>query len=499
MNLDCSSRYDTQGAGSQLTPINAKLRRLARGLPLRTIDLFAGCGGISLGFHLVGARIVAAVEIDPAAAASHQANFANEDYRLFGDIRALAPRELVRHLRESDPKLAADIIVGGPPCQPFSRIGRAKLRQIAQDPNAHLTDDRVTLYTHFLAAVEELQPLAFVMENVKDIGNFSRRNVAEEIALEAEGMGYVTRYALLNAAWYGVPQMRERMIIIGIHETLNTVPSFPAIKHRVELPQGYATSQMGTVSLRIVAHPYDHYVANLPQVENLLPAVTAEEAISDLPPITEHLDGRSGKGRRRNLDMAIEYANAPQNDYVRLMRSWPGFESRGRVTHHVIRYTPRDYAIFARMAPGDQYPEARRIAVDLFCEKVKRLDSEVGLKADDCSRLWTETVPPYDPKKYPNKWWKMDPNKPIRTIPAHVGKDTYSHIHYDSAQARTASVRELARLQSFPDGFTFVGSMNDCFRQIGNSVPPLMAYAIAETLVGQLRIAAASLTETGDH
>ena len=91
-------------------------------------------------------------------------------------------------------------------------------------------------------------------------------------------------------------------------------------------------------------------------------------------------------------------------------------------------------------------------------------------------------VPPYDASKFPNKWRKMWRDQPARTLMAHLGKDSYSHIHYDSEQARTISVREAARLQSFPDGFVFCGTMNPAFRQIGNAVPPLMAKALAEQI-----------------
>ena len=92
-------------------------------------------------------------------------------------------------------------------------------------------------------------------------------------------------------------------------------------------------------------------------------------------------------------------------------------------------------------------------------------------------------VPPYDPDKFPNKWRKIWPDKPVRTLMAHLGKDGYSHIHYDSSQARTISVREAARLQSFPDGFRFSGTMNPAFRQIGNAVPPLLAKSLAARIM----------------
>jgi DNA (cytosine-5)-methyltransferase 1 len=89
--------------------------------------------------------------------------------------------------------------------------------------------------------------------------------------------------------------------------------------------------------------------------------------------------------------------------------------------------------------------------------------------------------------KFPNKWRKIWRDQPARTLMAHLGKDSYSHIHYDSQQARTISVREAARLQSFPDGFVFCGTMNPAFRQIGNAVPPLLAKAIASQMMKTLQ------------
>jgi len=108
--------------------------------------------------------------------------------------------------------------------------------------------------------------------------------------------------------------------------------------------------------------------------------------------------------------------------------------------------------------------------------------------------LRASIVPPYDPGKFPNKWRKMEADKPARTLMAHLGKDSYSHIHYDSAQARTISVREAARLQSFPDGFMFAGTMNPAFRQIGNAVPPLLSKVLAATIRAQLEATLQSKT-----
>jgi DNA (cytosine-5)-methyltransferase 1 len=172
------------------------------------------------------------------------------------------------------------------------------------------------------------------------------------------------------------------------------------------------------------------------------------------------------------------------------MRHWPGFEARDLLYDHVIRYLPRDYDLFARLHPGDQYPEAIRHAEALFEEKLAR-EKQAGRDHPKGSIGWemlrANTVPPYDAGKFPNKWRKMEADRPARTLLAHLGKDSYSHIHYDHDQARTISVREAARLQSFPDGFVFSGTMNPAFRQIGNAVPPLLAKVIAQALIAQLK------------
>ena len=163
------------------------------------------------------------------------------------------------------------------------------------------------------------------------------------------------------------------------------------------------------------------------------------------------------------------------------MREWEGFATAASVTAHVVRHTPRDYPHFSAMRHGEQYPQMHRRALKRFEQLLKR-HRKAGKPLHANSTAWREAkasiVPPYDPEKFPNKWRKLEPDRPSCTLTAHLGKDFYSHIHYDSAQARAISVREAARLQSFPDGFIFEGSMNAAFRQAGNAVPPLLAFAI---------------------
>jgi len=172
---------------------------------------------------------------------------------------------------------------------------------------------------------------------------------------------------------------------------------------------------------------------------------------------------------------------------MKAMRSWPGFENTEGIFDHVIRSLPRDYPIFRRMNPGDQYPEAYRHAEAMLEEEIqRRIRAGERIGKSRAAALRRQIVPPYDATKFPNKWRKMERDKPARTIMAHIGKDSYSHIHYDSEQARTISVREAARIQSFPDGFRFSGTMNPAFKQIGNAVPPLMAQALANHIKNAL-------------
>jgi DNA (cytosine-5)-methyltransferase 1 len=171
------------------------------------------------------------------------------------------------------------------------------------------------------------------------------------------------------------------------------------------------------------------------------------------------------------------------------MRNWNGFDNDVGIYDHVIRHLPRDYQIFERMNPGDEYPAAHKVAMTIFDERLRAL-ARRGTAPKPGSAAYNELkktiVPPYDPTKFANKWRKLDAREPSRTITAHIGKDSYSHIHYADDQARTISVREAARLQSFPDGFRFAGTLDPALKQIGNSVPPLFAAALAEAINQQL-------------
>ena len=314
--------------------IEDKLDRLKRrGSRIRVLDLFAGCGGLSLGFHTAGCRIVTGVELDPWGSESHSRNFhgdASPDEQRFHaqakDITETEPNELLEALRDFDGEAGVDVLVGGPPCQAYARVGRAKLREVAQHPTAFKIDPRANLYLRYLDYVEELQPLCIVMENVPDVLNFGGHNIAEEMSDVLEERGYECQYTLLNSVYYGVPQMRERLFLMASVPGIAARLSFPEPTHHHRLPVGYTGSRsvaLKSVKRDLFAH--SRYI-NPPVVTPDAPkATTAREAISDLPAITLHLENKLKRGARRFTEMIPYPKKGTVGLYAKLMREWPGF------------------------------------------------------------------------------------------------------------------------------------------------------------------------------
>ncbi|HLI12389.1 MAG TPA: DNA cytosine methyltransferase [Alphaproteobacteria bacterium] len=481
-------------AEQSIDAFERKRLRLAAGGKPRVLDICGGAGGFSLGFMKAGFSLVGAIESDPVAATTYADNLhkdvSAERRKILGtprDLLTTSPGKLVKALDLGAKTDAVDVILAGLPCQAFARIGRPKLGSLADDPAAYQTDPRAGLYRRFLRYVRALKPLSIVLENVPDILNHGGHNVPEEISRSLEKCGYICRYTLLNAASYGVPQLRERLFLVAHHKTVGAIPEFPAATHNVAFPPGYTGVRF--FALKHVDQRKSHYVPAPPQQVANRPAISISEALRDLAAIyRKRWVTRDGTPDRRITQMAGYVGSA--SAYGLAMRKWPGFETGADVTAHVVRHTPRDYRHFSAMRHGEQYPEMHRRAIKKF-ERLLARHRNAGKPLHGNSNAWHEAkaaiVPPYDPDKFPNKWRKLEPDKPSCTLTAHLGKDSYSHIHYDSAQARTISVREAARLQSFPDGFVFHGSMNSAFRQVGNAVPPLLAYAIASEIANALR------------
>jgi len=388
----------------------------------------------------------------------------------------LPPGRLLSSLEEPP-----EVIIGGPPCQGFSRIGRAKQMSLLNESERVLHGGirdplRNALYRYFLKVVAAALPKAFVMENVPGMREVLGVDIAQRIAREASHLGYNVRYFLLNAAWYGVPQQRWRIFVVGLRSDLghNAIPAPPARTHRygLGLPEG----------IKIPDDRWALWGDRIPEVAEPHAAITVREAIDDLPRLASHLEGL------RPLEQRLPLRREP-SAWAKALRDWPDRPAPVEVSGNWYRATPRDYFIFREMAQGDNYPEALMIAHRAFREELGLLRQQgkaprPGTKAIE--QLKAQFVPPYRNDAFDEKWGKLIPDQPSWTLTAHLSKDSYSHIHYSSPQARTITIREAARLQSFPDSFEFQGSYGAQLRQIGNAVPPLLARAIAQALFKQL-------------
>ena len=440
------------------------------------LDLFAGCGGLTLGMQQAGFTNIAAVEFDRNAVSTHALNFhdGNPVHAEPEDITSVLPEHFAaKHAIAED---SVDVIVGGPPCQAYARIGRAKLRDVAGHPEAFKLDPRGNLYLKYLEWVRYFRPLAIVMENVPDALNVGGVNVMHESADALAAEGYVPRYGMLNSAHYGVPQTRERAFLVAVRQEFGFVPSLPEPTHAITLGGGYGAIRANALKGKIANDPY--YAETYRPDNNTsgyFRFVSVRDALSDLPKLLPAPGTRS-------LQTFVPYGTEPTTDYQHAMRR----SGRANVSAHVTRYLPRDHETFARMPAGSEYPAAHVIACGILAERA----AEIGISAEDNPMEWQalkkSIVPPYSTEKFSSKWWKMVPDMPSKTLLAHLGKDGYSHLHYDSSQGRTLSVREAARLQGFPDDFVFTCAMGFALKQIGNAVPVPVANAIGNRLMSDM-------------
>ena len=344
---------------------------------MNVLDLFSGCGGLSLGFQNAGYHVVLGIDNDKAALETFSKNHANSkgaDVDLFASDAI----EKINGLLDGR---QIDVIVAGPPCQGFSLTGPRKF-----------DDPRNKLYLRVFDAVERFRPRAFVIENVRGMASLYGGQVKDEIVRRFTALGYNVSWRVVCAADYGVPQLRHRLIFVGLRKEFGEF-EFPA----------------PTVDK-------DHYVG-------------CRDAIGDLPPRTEDV----------GCDVDA-YVRAPFSDYQRLMRG-----SAVTLRNHVgTRHTDYVKSVIAQVPPGGNY---------------KDLPPGVG-----------------DSRKFHVAWTRYHPDRPSNTI------DTGHRNHFHYEYNRVPTIREFARLQSFPDNFVFYGTKTQQNRQVGNAVPPLLGQAIAEQI-----------------
>lgn len=442
--------------------------QLDKGLP-SIIDLFSGCGGLGFGFQAAGFPIGGGMDISESAVKT--ASF-NMDWRhgeaahhVFGDITQ-TPGAIFKENIGNE----GCVVIGGPPCQAYSQIGKGKLKSLGTS-REHINDSRGQLYLEFLRMAFELNAKAIIMENVPESINYGGLNIPEEACSILEKNGYTPRWTILNSADYGVPQVRERLFIIAVEKKIKIIPEFPLPTHRS------MEGKIAPYKLRAPKLLRNKYYVPAPEVlEEAFPWVTVGEALSDLPSL---FPDSTSKYRLFEQNMLIDYSKPPSNDYQILMRGWYG-SSIGKVSGHGFRRTIRDYPIFEKMQQEDNFVIAAEIAEQLFKEACDVEGISKQTHPQKYQLLRKKIVPPYDKWKFQDKWKRLNSKKPSHTLVAHLSVDTYSHIH--PWEPRGISVREAARLQSFPDQFLFQCSMGDAFKQIGNAVPPLLSYALAKQI-----------------
>lgn len=346
------------------------------------VDLFAGVGGLSYGFSKMPEfNILAANEIERDISVAYNLN--HPSVHMFNcDINDLTEEIFASVLGNQK----VDIVVGGPPCQSYSTLGKRQL------------DDRANLFMQYKRILSILQPRAFVFENVVGILSMNKGKLFEQIKSEFEELGYNLKYKVLNAVNYGVPQHRERVILVGFKGTNNY--NYPLPTHGDELK----------------------------------PYVTLKEAFNDLPFL------KSGEGKKY-------YASKANNEFIKFVRS----DSDEILEEH-------------------NAPKNGEHLIKLM-ETLKDGQSKNDLPEDIRPKSGYGNT-------YAKLWWE----KPSTTITRNFACPSSSRcIH--PRDSRAMSIREGARLQSFPDNYKFYGSDGMKRLEIGNAVPPLLSVAIAKQML----------------
>jgi DNA (cytosine-5)-methyltransferase 1 len=399
------------------------------------IDLFAGAGGLSEGFIQEGFNPIAHVEMNKEAAdtlktrlAFHYLNENNKVSKYYSylineinrdELWNSIPQEIISSVINSeitkktvenifssiDEQLGSkkvDVIIGGPPCQAYSLVGRSR------DPNGMSGDKRNYLFRYYAEFLVQYKPKYFVFENVLGLLTAGNKKYLNEMLSLFQEIGYSADYKVLNAEEYGVLQRRRRVIIIGRKG-----------KSKFEFPE-----------LETIENKW--------QIKN--------DLFADLPNLIP--------GQEMNIAKYTKKINV----YQQTMGTRNGVDF---TTQHITRqHNERDLEIYS-------------IAIDKWLNKKERL------KYNDLpKRLQSHN----NTEAFLDRYKVVDPHGHSHTVVAHISKDGHYYIYPDAKQIRSISVREAARIQSFPDNYFFEGGRTAAFKQIGNAVPPLMAYAIGKKI-----------------
>lgn len=316
-----------------------------------------------------------------------------------------------------------DLVAGGPPCQGFS----------INAPKRSVDDKRNNLFIEFLRFVDELYPRAVMIENVPGLVSFEGGATLQALLTTLEDHGYQADVKILYAPHYGVPQTRWRTVIIGMRGEQDPYKAFPDPMRHAPIRVNFTSSFGGR---NIVA---------LPKQVELPSHITISDAIDDLPVLANAEAGEKVKS----------YHIPPQNDFQLAMRTG----SEGVVNHEAARLSKINLDRLAHIPPGGNWTD---IPFDLLPKGMQR-----ARRTDHTKR-----------------YGRVDPNGLASTILTKCDPHWGAYFHY--SQDRTFTVREAARIQTFPDTFHFMGSRVEQYEQVGNAVPPLLAAAIGQSLANEL-------------
>lgn len=345
------------------------------------IDLFCGCGGLSKGLEMAGYNIILGVDFNEPALKTYAYNH-HGSKTLCGDLSSPDTFDKIDDLVEGK---EIDLIVGGPPCQGFSLTGPRQF-----------DDERNKLYLAMIETVRRYKPKAFLIENVPGMATLYKGEVRNEIIRRFTKMGYNVNNKILCSADYGVPQIRKRLVFVGILDS----------KNRFEFPEPYLKP--------------DEYI-------------TCEQAVGDLPSL-EYTLGED----------ISEYERESLTKYQRQMRG----KCSVLYNHKAINHKQFVKDTIALVPDGGNY---------------KDLPKGVG-----------------ESRIFHMAWTRLRSDKPARTVD--TGHRNLFHYKWN----RCPTVRESARIQSFPDDFVFLGTKGQQDKQVGNAVPCLMAKAIGLQLLKYL-------------
>lgn len=363
------------------------------------LDLFAGCGGLSLGLEAAGFDLAVAVEYDAIHALVHHFNF-NYGATICEDMTQISPEYILENLRAKGFQKEVDLIAGGPPCQGFSLIGKRQL-----------DDSRNQLVFQYLRVVEKIKPKYFIFENVPGLNTGKHQSFLQELIIEFENIGYnvVKPVQVLDASNYGIPQKRKRLILLGYRQDVKPI----------------------------------NYPLNAQNQSNL---ATVEMAINDLAKINPYLTKDEG-------------IKAKLLDYTDFRTS---FNLKSQHQFKRCHNRPNNGLVWGHLAS-----KHTEISQQRFRETLTGTTEKIS------------------------RFHKLDPDGFCNTLRAGTASDKGAYtaprpIHYQ--HSRCITIREAARLHTYPDWFQFHRTIWHGFREIGNSVIPFFAKMLGEEIMKALEI-----------